>query len=186
MDTREKGWLRSERGNKPNIFIAHIKSVTSRCWSWSCCCLTKSRHKKNLFSGSIDGQMFVGSNFSFFFVFFSSVNICGTWWVFYDVSNFHVRNFCFWHLWNFFFLRRILTTEKKCSLNSMSLDENKFFIISQSLVTQFIFISISNHESHLRGRPLVTWNESSSQTRKNLRNLLSLIFKLSAFMYWKL
>ena len=37
----------------------------------------------------------------------------------------------------------------------MSLDEYKFFIISQSLVTQFIFGSISNHKS-LQTRSLAT------------------------------
>lgn len=59
------------------------------------------------------------------------------------------------------------------SQNAMSLDENKFFIISQSLVTQFIFSSTFNH---------ICFHEMKQvREGKKLRNLLSLIFELCVF-----
>lgn len=74
--------------------------------------------------------------------------------------------------------KKFLTNNREIVfLNSMSLDGNNFFVISQSLVTQFIFLSISNHRSCLQS---VVYMEQILK-EKNLRNLLTLIFQLLDF-----
>lgn len=87
---------------------------------------------------------------------------------------------CFLALVKFHKILQTFSPEK-VFLSRMSLDGNKFFIISQSLVTQFIFGSISNHKSLQQTRSLVTIYMKEKTRGKKLEKFIE--FDLSTLRF---